>query len=320
MDPIIEINGKKVLLLKEFITNNELPNPEMADIWVVDHSDEVLVKSFLRKTICSDDMKIYLKPIFLQEELKSRYSHNAEFLGLMCDGYIKELKLNKKATLLTEIENYIELFYEKHKQLKFENKYDLIKQHVFDYYYTRRKKIVPILSVNTFSGYAYPRIASFQYKYKESYQKSRQLLKEMYDEGFLTRKYVDTQHVCHKCEHGFLNYREICPKCQKHNLKGIPLIHHFRCAYVGAESDFRQENGLVCPKCSSILYNIGVDYDKPGVIFNCKNKKCGHEFQNAPIRVGCVYCGTEQYPEELIVKKTYKYKLSEAAVEHFMPK
>ena len=59
LDSIIEIHGKKVLLLEYAIVNNILPDPNLADVWVVNHNDPKLVKRFLLKIIRSEDIKIY---------------------------------------------------------------------------------------------------------------------------------------------------------------------------------------------------------------------------------------------------------------------
>ena len=188
-------------------------------------------------------------------------------------------------------------------------------QKTFDYYYTRKKRIKPVLNHISLTGYSYPRIEAYFSTTRDAFIISRLLLQEAYTNGWLSRKYMDTSHLCHKCSSGFLNYREICPKCGEHNLRASHIIHHFRCAYVGKEKDFNFKNKLVCPKCSSELKNLGVDYDRPGKTFTCRNKKCDHEFQDAPVGVNCVDCETEQSPSELIVRKIYEYKITSLGME-----
>ena len=309
LDNIIEIHGKKVVLLEHAITNNLLPDPSLADVWVINHNDPKLVKRFLYKIIRSEDIRINLKPIFLQKELKKVYSLSSDLLKSLSDGYIKWLNFIDKIPYIETINNFIEK-----NQYKYDN-FDKTSDEfytfkILNYYYTRKKNIVPIINRKSLTGYSYTRIEAFFENKNDAYTKSRMLLREAFLGGSLARNYVDTSHLCKNCHSGFLNFREICPKCTNHNLKVRNLIHHFRCAYVGIDKDFVLKDKLACPKCSSELKNLGVDYDKPGKIFLCKNKKCNHEFQDAPVGVHCVDCKTEQSPDELIVKKIYAYELT----------
>ncbi|KAA5532072.1 TackOD1 domain-containing metal-binding protein [Paenimyroides baculatum] len=308
-DTVIEIHGKKVLLLEHAIEHDVLPDPCSTDIWVINHSDEWLVRRFLRRIVRSKNIKIYLKPVFLQKEFKKFYATKDNHLKYLSDGYIKGLDIIEKIPLIEQISFFVSKYADKRNYENFTEN-DFFIQKTFDYYYTRKKRITPVLKHKSLTGYSYPRIETYFYNNREAFINSRMLLQEAFTNNWLTRHYVDTSHLCHKCSSGFLNYREICPKCSHHNLKASNLIHHFRCAYVGVEKDFIFKDKMVCPKCSSELRNLGVDYDRPGKIFNCKNKKCQHEFQDAPVGVHCVDCETEQAPHELVVRKIYEYEIT----------
>lgn len=308
-DTVIEIHGKKVLLLEHAVEHDVLPDPCSTDIWVINHSDEWLVRRFLRRVVRSKNIKIYLKPVFLQKEFKKFYTTKDNHLKLLCDGYIKGLDILEKIPLIEQVASFVNRYADKRNNEDFtENNFFI--QKTFDYYYTRKKRITPVLKHKSLTGYSYPRIETYFYNNREAFINSRMLLQEAFANNWLSRHYIDTGHLCHNCSSGFLNYREICPKCSNHNLKASSIIHHFRCAYVGVEKDFVFKDKLVCPKCSSELRNLGVDYDKPGKIFNCKSKKCQHEFQDAPVGVHCVDCGTEQAPHELVVRKIYEYEIT----------
>ena len=42
-----------------------------------------------------------------------------------------------------------------------------------------------------------------------------------------------------------------CTKCQSKRLRCVNVIHHYLCAYVGPEYDFKVSAGeLICPKCA----------------------------------------------------------------------
>lgn len=308
-DKLLEINGMNVLLLDNYIENDILPDQDLADIWIVNNINEGLVKKFLRKKIRSKDINIYLKPIFLQKELKKFYFNKNNNLKYLSDGYIKSLDFIDKLPFIEIVFSYISKYQHERNFNEVKEKEFLFKR-FFDHYYTRAKKIKPILNHKSLTGYCYPFIEAYFRNTKDAFVISRNMLNEAFYEGWIRRNYIDTSHLCSKCNSGFLNYREVCPKCNDHNLTAENIIHHFRCAYVGVERDFVYNNKLICPKCSSELKNIGVDYDKPGNIFTCKNKKCNNEFQDAPIGVFCVDCSTKQNPSDLIVRKIYEYEIT----------
>jgi len=308
-DTVIEIHGKKILLLEHAVEHDVLPDPSKADVWIINHRDEWLVRRFLRHMIRSKSINIYLKPVFLQKELKDFYITRDNHLKDLSDGYLKDLDIIEKIPFIEHVSTFTDRYAAKRNFSDFTPNNFYI-QKTFDYYYTRKKRITPVLNHKSLTGYSYPRIETYFSNTRDAFITSRILLQEAYTNGWLGRNYVDTNHVCHNCSSGFLNYREVCPKCNGHNLKAKNIIHHFRCAYVGVEKDFIYKDKMVCPKCSSELKNLGVDYDRPGKLFNCKNKKCLHEFQDAPVGVHCVDCDTEQAPHDLVVRKIYEYEIT----------
>lgn len=313
-DTIIEKYGKKIMLLTEAIENGKLPDAKAADLWVINHTDEILVSSFLHKMIRSNDLSIYLKPIYLQKEFKSSYKTKELRLKYLTDGYVTALDFADKVPFIEEISTFVAKYKAKRKSNDYQtNEFLFLK--TFDYFYTRKKTINPTLNRNSLAGYSYRRIEAYFYHNRDAFFTSRMLLQEAYQKGWLSRQYKDTSHLCHNCSSGFLNYRESCPKCGQHNLQATAIIHHFRCAYVGTEKDFIVNDKLICPKCSAALKNLGVDYDKPGKTYRCKNTTCSHTFQEAPVEVCCVDCETEQAPDQLIVKKIYKYNITSLGIE-----
>lgn len=317
VDNVIELYGKKVILLEKAIQDKSLPDPDLADIWIVNHSNPKLVKRFLILMMRSNKIEVFLKPIFLQNDFKKAYGDSYNFLKHLSDGTIKGLNFLEKIAHIDTINLFIEKIRTTY-NYKDKSSDEYYIQKILFYYYTRMKSIIPILDRSSLSGYSYPRIEAFFKNKEDAYVRSRFLLRESFQLGFLSRSYIDTSHLCKNCQSGFLNYREICPKCSGHDLKARDLIHHFRCAYVGVEKDYIFKDKHVCPKCSSEIRNLGVDYDKPGKIFVCKDKKCNHEFQDAPIGVHCVDCKVEQSPEELIVKKIYSYELTTLGYEQVL--
>lgn len=319
MDKIVQIYDKRVLLLDNSIEEETLPDPDLSDVWVVNHHSPSKVKVFLKKIIRSENLKVYLKPVFLQREFKKGYEYFRENLYIeeLCDGYIENMQMQEKVQLLDRVNYFVQKYAENrgHKQLSGDK---AILQSSFDYYYTRQKSIIPLKSRNSLSGYTHPRIEAHFFSIENACKYSRVLLKGAFSENLLDREFIDTLHLCHHCGGGFLNYRQICPKCKSQNLKMIPLIHHFRCAYIGPKTGFLYKDQLICPKCSSLLLNPGVDYDSPGSTFICKNTSCNNQFQRPPILVSCVDCETNQSPHELVVRKVYKYSFTEKGLQHFL--
>jgi len=302
-------NGIRAQLLDECIDRNEIPDADSADIWIINNEKAWEVREFLISVIRHRDPKIFLKPIFLQKDLKKFYKEYKNYnLKYLCDGYIQNVNIQNKIPYISFILNAIKKLNEV--VLQEDN---LLKKNIL-YYYSRNKNIEFYESSDALSGYSYPRIEACYDGTTEAYANGRTLLYIGYKSDLLRRNYADTSHICHKCNSGFLNYREECPKCREHNLQVRVLIHHFRCAHVATEQNFVKGEKLVCPKCSMELKNLGVDYDKPGKIFYCLNEICGNEFQKPLIGVHCINCKTEQTPSELNVEKIYTYELTQKAI------
>ena len=154
-------------------------------------------------------------------------------------------------------------------------------------------------------GYSYPFLA-LQYQHSETF-KLLDALEEAEHEDLLTGHFFETFYLCNSCHEGFLQYREVCPKCESPNLVSEDLIHHFPCAYIGPASDFKADNHanmLVCPKCDQYLRHIGVDYDKPSLIYTCRH--CYNRFQDVMAHAKCLSCGSDTAVEQL-QKKTLRY-------------
>lgn len=304
-------SGITAVLLHESVSKNEIPNHSIADVWIINHENPWLVKQFLKSIIKHPDPRIYLKPVFLQKNLKKAYREKKNYnLKYLCDGYIDHLHLEDR---LASVE-FILYFIKNIQDSEYTHSANLL-QNTLWYYYTRNKKIEFHESSDSLNGYTYPRIEANFSGRKETYLSVKELLTQAFKNGYLSRNYADTSHLCHKCSSGFLNYREECPKCAGHNLQARSLIHHFRCAYVASEDLFQKGEKMICPKCNTELRNLGVDYDKPSKIFYCRKQDCKNEFQKPLIGVHCINCKTEQAPSDLRVEKIYKYEITHKAID-----
>jgi len=50
---------------------------------------------------------------------------------------------------------------------------------------------------------------------------------------YLDARFFDRVTICTRCSSHHLNLREVCPACGSSHYTEEPLLHHFRCGYVG---------------------------------------------------------------------------------------
>lgn len=175
--------------------------------------------------------------------------------------------------------------------------------------HTRNREIKPIPNRSSKIGYTYP-LLSINLDYENEHT-ALDILESAEKESLLTGEFVDYIYSCNNCYNSLLHFIESCPKCQSTFLEIEELVHHFSCAYVGPVSDFTKEDSneiMECPKCKRILKHIGVDYDKPSVMYSCR--KCDHEFQDPHIKAKCHDCGADTRVERLVKRQLKKYKLT----------
>jgi len=88
-----------------------------------------------------------------------------------------------------------------------------------------------------------------------------------------------------------------CKNCGSFRIEEVKYYKH-ACGFVGPESSFRTESGLVCPHCGS-SENIEV-YSKK---YRCPD--CGSEFEEPNVAFKCGSCGA-LYDEQTMEVKTFK--------------
>ncbi len=132
------------------------------------------------------------------------------------------------------------------------------------------------------------------------------------DQGLFKREFFDRFHVCARCKSSRMHVREECPKCRSAELVEEPYLHHFKCAYQGPESEFRQGDQLVCPKCRRELSHFGYDYDRPGSMLVCK--ACGHAGSDPAVGFICLDCGAHANSDSCRTRDVYSYQLTDQGV------
>jgi len=140
----------------------------------------------------------------------------------------------------------------------------------------------------------------------------RALLEELAATALLARERFDCIHYCPACGGSRLNVREECTECRSSDLKPAALVHHYRCAYQGPESEFLRGHSLECPKCQRLLRHYGVDYDKPGMVFVCGS--CGTENSDPAVGFLCTDCDRHTDSEQMDTRTWWHYAITPGGV------
>lgn len=147
----------------------------------------------------------------------------------------------------------------------------------------------PILDPGTANGYRYESAAG---------PIDKRNLERLAQSDHLERIFVDRISRCPWCRSHHLNMREICVACKSPRIVGVKLLHHFRCGYVGPQSEFAADSGgRRCPKCNGVLRDRGTDHDVPGPHFTCQT--CGIFFQLPEIGALCLGCRRRTQGDDL---------------------
>lgn len=154
-------------------------------------------------------------------------------------------------------------------------------------------------------GYAYYRCgdASFDRRLDDD-------IKLLSRGDYITENFYERVTRCPSCSSHAVNVREVCPSCGSANLSAQPMLHHFRCGFVGPIELYGQDgsNQWQCPKCNRSLKNLGTDYEHAGDHYSCRN--CFASFQEANAEGFCVNCQTKSDGASLDSEDVFSYRLS----------
>src|SRR5579885_72952 len=167
------------------------------------------------------------------------------------------------------------------------------------------KKLDPIHSYNSRTGYHYPYAAAFFGVNDGSEVDQLDFLAER---QCLEKKFFDRVLLCPFCRNANINFHESCAGCKSFNLKHVQMIHHYRCAYVGPETAFEKGIDYVCPKCKKELKHIGVDYDRPGQSFVCQD--CQEMMPEAVLGGQCRQCRHTFTQENALRETIFSYTVT----------
>ncbi len=135
----------------------------------------------------------------------------------------------------------------------------------------------------------------------------------MLESGVLkVKNYIMKEHLCPKCNHSHLLYTECCPQCGSSNLSIQHIIHHFSCANVSAEETYNVGGLMICPKCHKKLRHIGVDYDRPAVVYSCND--CENTFTTPRTMATCTYCEKTSPVNTLVSRDVVDYEITSEGI------
>jgi len=281
--------------------NSDLNAYKNENCFIIKYENDKLLNDILFKIKKSKDVEIYAKPILLFNEydknIDNYFAHSVD--KVIDSNYFHHEEYNKDV-MISNIIGKVNLL--KHNEV---DDVDLSFK-ILRYLYARGERLTPYQSINNKYGFSYPKIDHMLSE--EGDNQLFESLDYLSNQRLIEPIFYDKCHFCAECYSAFLNFKEVCPRCFNADLKNEPLLHHFECAYVGLESEFKQGNKFICPKCDKELFHIGVDYDKPSMVNTCK--KCGYEFQDALIQGSCFHCRSVFDVDNLILRDVYEYELT----------
>ncbi len=300
-DNVLEYESLRLYI----VYNNQSFKIEHALIYdaiLIEAGDINFTLHILRKIRSHLNPEFYLKPVFLLRGTDNR----DPLVNNLIDGVIYSVDQVK---LIAPV---IQQIYMKISDLSFTKSLSFEAQIIdklLNLMYTREKKVLKPFPYHLSGiGYAFPEI-SVNFYYKDEWQ-VLDMLEMAEKEGLFSAEYIDRIYLCNSCSGGYLVYREVCPHCNSTNSSSEDLIHHFPCAYIGPISDYRNEidNQLNCPKCNKLLRHIGVDYDKPSIIYTCNS--CSSKFQDIHVKAKCMSCMSDIEVEYLIPRSIKTYTIT----------
>ncbi len=269
---------------------------------IVDARDVKYALSFLTRVRSGTTIDVFLKPVFVYSDS----TINDKYLMEISDGLLDSRNIMDVFPLTEKILEKVSKFHD-FQGYKPEH---FIALKAMQYMVSREVDLNPVIMPKSKFGYVYPLI-TVNFPERDD-ARMFDIVEFIDNENLADSRFVDRIHLCPSCSSSFLNFREICPKCGSANLAMDDLIHHFSCGYVGPEAKFKKDDKLICPKCGKILRHIGMDYDKPSVIYTCN--ECNYSFQEPEVTGLCMYCGEVNAVENLLVRDIKSFQVSQVTV------
>ena len=184
---------------------------------------------------------------------------------------------------------------------KLEKMYDMIRK-------DPDKVFIPEFSSD--KGYHVPEIVD---TLEVSPKASLELLDEFAKSGILEKTFLDVNVKCPFCRSSDIKENFICTKCGGKNLTKGTALQHYKCNHMDFEQNFKDH---ICPKCGKELKQVGVDYRKVGIFYQCRDCQ---EFMGEPNRNYSSHeCQKDFTLEESVWEDVYSYKPNRAKLKELL--
>lgn len=245
---------------------------------------------------------VYLRPIVLclENDQGPQELLNAADGSSLIEGLTAEIL----AKTLSRFDS-INLWIERAQQLA-EKKDTSIAVKYLRFIASRGRAFAPMKTTRYNTGFIFPEFLPFLKK--DDTADLQATLDFLLQQRVVRGDFITRAHHCSQCDCAFLNFKESCPDCGSDDLQLDELVHHFRCGHIGELKEYREGGELSCPKCERSLHQIGVDYDKPSIVYQCRS--CSHSFQDPQVMTTCFNCGHTTAPENLSVRDVMSYSIT----------
>ena len=298
---------RRVLLLDSPFPLDESPDfPEyLFDVVFIVNGSAEETKTILNSINPVTSGKCCYKPLFVSASLKNKMGNYEDII----DGYADDWN---SMDVLTKVEEIIE----HNDKLGLKSQEDpILSSNQFFIRLTRflisRHKTVlePKLDVSASTGYVIPVFDLFYRLGKYELSEYFVFMQSMMEKGiFRAAKFINRVYLCPNCLHSHMLHIKTCPKCGQSAIHTEEVIHHFRCGNVSPEHTYNFGGQLRCPKCHKTLQHIGVDYDRPAIIYSCGT--CGNTFIEPKTKTICTSCHEVHDSEELIPQDINVYEIT----------
>lgn len=310
-------NGRRILIVNKVLDVDrtpELHDDDFDAIYInIAHRAYEENRLIARWTSPMRVEKCYLKPRFATSSLEE-FMHFASYL---IDGFCATPFDDRFTDYIEEVYNNLEKFgikREIHNDLQTTAKFlsNLVKYDISRGRLSYTNHTIRGLA----KGYTAAYLAWYDNQESLQHDERMKFNLKMEELGFAEKsKFIDRIHTCPNCGHSHLLFVESCPRCSSSNIHQESIIHHFRCANVSPESTYENDGELRCPKCKKILRHIGVDYDRPAMVYTCLD--CNNTFLSSAMRVVCSNCGNITSPDKLIPVDVWEYRLTRTGLAAF---
>jgi diguanylate cyclase (GGDEF)-like protein len=125
----------------------------------------------------------------------------------------------------------------------------------------------------------------------------------------LERTFFDRVHLCSRCGHHAINFRQIAPASKSPDIARMKMIRHLKCEHVAPRRAFIDGPKLLCPGCGTALAEPGVDHEETSDFY--VDNGTGDVFAEPGLECVCLACGHVADPARLVRRNIFSYAISE---------